>query len=128
MSLHQNTDGKSEEAEMKSRLDSLLEETDPEFIGELIKLFVVEGEGVIAEIDRSAASGELKVLERSAHSLKGASANVGAGDLQEACQTLELSARSGCVKTEEIRRIERLFGSAREILKTIQSRLEAKSG
>jgi HPt (histidine-containing phosphotransfer) domain-containing protein len=121
-------DSNAGEGEMKARLDSLVEETDLEFVLDLIKLYVTEGEAVIAEILRSASSGEWKALERSAHSLKGASANVGAVELVRACQEAELSARSGGVQAGDIERIGRLFGSAIEILRTIQGRLEAESG
>ena len=68
---------------------------DPGLLVELIDLYLADAPQRMAEIEKSLASGDWKLLERAAHTLKSASANIGALGLSALCQQLELKAR-GC--------------------------------
>src|SRR5690349_17534232 len=66
---------------------------DPGLLVELIDLYLSDAPQRMAEIERSLASGDWKLLERAAHTLKSASANIGALGLSEICKELECQAR-----------------------------------
>src|SRR6185295_11603483 len=51
---------------------------DPGLLVELIDLYLADAPLRMAEIEQSLASGDWKLLERAAHTLKSASANIGA--------------------------------------------------
>ena len=67
---------------------------DPGLLLELVELYLGDAPQRMAEIERGLASGDWKLLERAAHTLKSASANIGALGLSSICQELELEARS----------------------------------
>jgi len=69
-------------------------EQDPGLLLELIDLYLSDAPQRMAEIEQSLASGNWKLLERAAHTLKSASANIGALGLSALCQQLELKARA----------------------------------
>jgi len=66
---------------------------DPGLLVELIDLYLQDAPQRMAEIEQSLASGDWKLLERAAHTLKSASANIGALALSEVCRELECQAR-----------------------------------
>jgi two-component system, sensor histidine kinase and response regulator len=63
---------------------------DAEFAREVAGAFVYTSEELLAELDRCIARRDHGALERAAHSLKGASANIRATRLRELCAELEL--------------------------------------
>ena len=69
-------------------------EQDPGLLLELIDLYLTDAPQRMAEIEQSLAAGDWKLLERAAHTLKSASANIGALNLSALCQQLELKARA----------------------------------
>jgi CheY-like chemotaxis protein len=75
--------------EMHNRLDLLVSETDPEFVGELIERFIEQGRPQVSEIDRALRSRDWESLKATAHSFKGASRNLGAGELAGLLEQLE---------------------------------------
>ncbi|HUJ32367.1 MAG TPA: response regulator [Candidatus Acidoferrum sp.] len=68
---------------------------DRELLEEVAHLFAEEWPKSVAEIESALAAGDLPLLQRLAHSLKGASANVGAKRVSSAALELETLSRAG---------------------------------
>ena len=68
---------------------------DTDFEVELLEMFLQDAEHSVGELERAIASRSLQSIEDIAHSLHGASANVGASALALAASQLEQMARSG---------------------------------
>lgn len=64
-------------------------EGDRELLVEIIATFRSSSEGLLESIRKAATAGESKTLERDAHQLKGALANVGARSASAAAARLE---------------------------------------
>jgi HPt (histidine-containing phosphotransfer) domain-containing protein len=62
---------------------------DPSFLCELIQIYLSDSPQQIAEIEDSLEKGDAPRLTRAAHSLKGSSANFGAGQLRALCEKIE---------------------------------------
>jgi HPt (histidine-containing phosphotransfer) domain-containing protein len=67
---------------------------DPGQFRELIDLFLAEMESGLASMRKASAEGNTAELAQLAHSLKGASASMGAGGLASLCRTLEETAKN----------------------------------
>ncbi len=76
-------------------LCDLQDEEDPDFIRDLIDLFLVETPRRLGEVRLARASGDLRAVAHIAHTVKGAAANFGARALQLRCQQIESLARAG---------------------------------
>ncbi len=68
---------------------------DAAFEAELLEMFLKDAEISLRELELAIASHSLQTIEDIAHSLRGASANVGACALALVARQLEHSARSG---------------------------------
>jgi len=68
---------------------------DPDALGEIVDAFLEEGPQRLGELDGGLAAGDLVLVGRAAHTLKANAGTFGAGDLEEACRTLEAAARAG---------------------------------
>jgi CheY-like chemotaxis protein len=66
---------------------------DPELFQELVDLFLRETPRLMADLDRAFAAGDLKAVERAAHSLKSSSANLGAVELSNLFREIEMAGR-----------------------------------
>jgi histidine phosphotransfer protein HptB len=75
------------------RLRELEQETDFEFVLELIDIYLSEGPKQIQAISSAVESRNLQSLMVTAHTLKGSSLNLGATDLGALCLKLELIGR-----------------------------------
>jgi HPt (histidine-containing phosphotransfer) domain-containing protein len=109
---------------MIARLTELLVDTDPEFLLTLIDLFRNQGEEMFGAVQRAADARELKTLERSAHSLKGAATNIGATDLKEISQVVEHGAKRGEILQEDIRHLGEALAATSAMLLEIRGRIE----
>ncbi|NPV62637.1 MAG: Hpt domain-containing protein [Methanotrichaceae archaeon] len=78
-------------------LADLQEEGEPDIVEDIGGIFLAHAPAKIDAIAEAASKGDLKVLERAAHSLKSSSAYVGAMRLSAMCRELEERARSGSV-------------------------------
>ena len=67
---------------------------DPGLLAELIELFLKDAPERIGEVESGLASGEIKLVERAAHTLKSSSANIGAVNLSDICKRIEAHARN----------------------------------
>jgi two-component system, sensor histidine kinase and response regulator len=96
-------------------LDAALKrlEGDRELLEEVARLFLDECPKMLAEIQSAASAGDLHLLERAAHTLKGSSANVGALAVSEAAIELEHRARSNRLDSAKalIQRVEEQVAS-----------------
>ena len=70
---------------------------DEELLREITSIFLEEYPALIGEIQAAVVSGDLKRLERAAHSLKGSVANFGAQTATDAAYRLETIGRKGQV-------------------------------
>ena len=72
-------------------LDALMETTggDPDFLGELIDVFLTDAVELLAAMDGALAGGDAGALRRAAHSLKSNAATFGATRLTALARQLE---------------------------------------
>ena len=93
---------------------------DTDFQRELIETFIASGDATLAQIVEALASQDFATLRKSAHSLKGASANIRARALSAAAKDLE--AHAAGQKTDECRAqlgpLRELYEQARDYLKS----------
>lgn len=66
---------------------------DPGLLQELIELFLDDAPRRLDEMKLGLCEGDYSLMQRSAHTLKSSSANLGAARLSEICRTLEFAAR-----------------------------------
>jgi signal transduction histidine kinase/CheY-like chemotaxis protein/HPt (histidine-containing phosphotransfer) domain-containing protein len=69
----------------------------PGIVNRVIVLFLNSAPALVRELEEGAASGDTARLHRASHTLKSASANVGAALLSAHCKELEAMARAGSV-------------------------------
>ncbi len=94
---------------LSPRMAQLLEETDAEFLVELIDLFRDDSAVLMSQITRAAAAREIKNLEHDAHTLKGAAANLGEEPLRLVCETIEHTCRDGKMPEAEVFSIHAIY-------------------
>jgi len=110
--------------------EEVLEELRTVLGGELdriIRVFLDDAPRQIAALEEAAVMPDLEALREHAHSLKSASANLGAMQLSAAAKRVELGARTGSLDRPavEVARIAWEFSRAREILLDALPRAEA---
>jgi PAS domain S-box-containing protein len=94
-------------------------EGDRELLEELMGMFAAECSHDIAEIRKSLEARNMGLLERLAHTLKGASASLAAGRVADAAFALEKQARTGEVGDAE-QLLETLLGEINSLLPEIE--------
>jgi len=77
-----------------TRLQELVQETDFEFVVELIDIYINETPAQIKAIEKALDVHDYQMLTITAHTLKGSSLNLGAKQLGAACFKLEELGRS----------------------------------
>ena len=77
-----------------SQLRELQNADDPDLLGRVLKLYLVESPKLLARMKQVTEQGDLLEIERSAHSLKSSSGNVGATELTRLCGDIHLAARA----------------------------------
>jgi PAS domain S-box-containing protein len=88
---------------------------DSTFIGELISLYLKDSQGQMGSIREAVIGGDLALLTRSAHKLKGSSAQLGAYRVSDVCGRLEEIGREGST------------GSAESLIEELESSFEVDS-
>ncbi|MEL6776821.1 MAG: Hpt domain-containing protein [Cyanobacteria bacterium J06597_16] len=68
---------------------------DAEFEAELLTMFLTDADSSLMQLEQAVANQDAGTVEEVAHSLRGASANVGAIALAKVASELENTARSG---------------------------------
>ena len=93
---------------------------DPAFLQGLIDDFLQQAARQLAELREAAALGDPTKMKSVAHSMKGASATLGAIEVASACAALEVSAAAGRVTgPDELQRIARTVDRAAEALHAV---------
>jgi PAS domain S-box-containing protein len=89
----------------------------------LIDLHEEEGTALIAQLRAAVEAGDIEALRGTAHTLKSASASVGAMRLARLCEALELAARGGAVEDPagSVDEIVETFGSTQVELERLRS-------
>ena len=85
------------------QLSNVLTNGKPEMLARVINLYLVESPKLIQKLKHAAGAGDARQIERSAHSLRSCSANLGANMLSRYCEDIEASARRA--DTDEARKI-----------------------
>ncbi|MBD3424645.1 MAG: hypothetical protein GF417_09430 [Candidatus Latescibacteria bacterium] len=85
---------------------------DRDFYNEIIRDFVEDAERILSELEQAIAANDREKAERSAHSLKGSSANIGATALSRASLRVEKAVR------------ERRMGAAGKLLCGMKDQFE----
>jgi len=106
------------------RLKELVQETDFEFVIELIDIYLNETPTQIQTIVKALDTQDHHMLTIAAHTLKGSSLNLGAKQLGAACFKLEELGRSGIPISASIntKEIESEFEQVKAILLTFKQR------
>jgi two-component system, sensor histidine kinase and response regulator len=73
-----------------ARLRALAEATEPSLIGQIFTSFLSDGAERIDKLQNALDGSDLELLRKTAHALRGASANIGAHHLVDIAQQLEL--------------------------------------
>ncbi|GAP05993.1 protein containing PAS domain S-box [Anaerolinea thermolimosa] len=76
-------------------LRELQEEDEPDFLTELIDIYLEDAAVLVSEIEEKTRSGDLGGVRQAAHTLKGSSGNLGALVLSKICYEMELCAKNG---------------------------------
>jgi signal transduction histidine kinase/DNA-binding response OmpR family regulator/HPt (histidine-containing phosphotransfer) domain-containing protein len=80
-----------------NNLAQLQREGRPDIVNRVITLFLESAPALLRDLQEGAARSDTAVLHRASHTLKSASANVGAALLSAHCRELEAMARTGSV-------------------------------
>ena len=75
-------------------LEALSDEEDS-FVAELVELFLQDAPRRLESLDAALTDGEVETAARAAHTLKGMSANIGAVEMQQLCERVEVTANAG---------------------------------
>ena len=103
-------------------LVSLLADTDVEFMRKIIHTFRVHGDRTLSRMQVAITAGDQDTVEQCAHSLKGASANLGLTTLEEESALLEHAAREGRAKVRDVDAVRRELQTAVEELLRFETR------
>lgn len=68
---------------------------DTEFVADLVRTYLSEGESHLEQMSAAAASGDAGAIVRPAHTLKSSSASVGAARLARIAREIEFAGREG---------------------------------
>lgn len=96
----------------------LLSEDNPEFEIELLQLFLDDSITHMRELERAIARHDLPQVERAAHHLKGASANIGAKAMHTVAEQMEHQARQGRwdMQTALLAQLQRLLDVIQQLV------------
>jgi HPt (histidine-containing phosphotransfer) domain-containing protein len=83
------------DAEIIGRLERLGEAAGEDLIGQLAILFVADADARVVELREALATNDAAAVVRSAHTLSGASANLGATVLAHLCASLATDSAGG---------------------------------
>lgn len=72
---------------------SITDDGDPELLLDLVQMFLEDGPNKVRAVTEGIAAGDFESAERAAHSLKGSSGNLGARQLQNVCEQLQIATR-----------------------------------
>jgi CheY-like chemotaxis protein len=103
-------------------LAQLQREGRPDIVNRVITLFLESAPALLKDLEQGVASGDTALLHRASHTLKSASANVGAALLSSRCRELETIARTGPVP-DAAARVETIVGDYQRAKAALTARL-----
>lgn len=92
---HEPAEAEADDPPIDEEVLGLAADGDEFFMRELVEIYIRDAAERIAAIEMALSSGEAELLRRTAHALKGASANIGAKTLQRLAHELENAGRLG---------------------------------
>ncbi len=104
-------------------LRALASAGSPGFLAELIDIFVKEAEGHLVKLRESYAAKDAPTFERSAHTLKGSSGNLGAQAMSRLCHDLQAVGHAG-----DWAKAGTALAALEEEYRAVKSELEAEKG
>jgi HPt (histidine-containing phosphotransfer) domain-containing protein len=122
MSSHTDTRDPLDRSQIEFLLS--LDDGQGDALAEIVAEYLTLGDEGYAELLRQRREGDRNAFERTAHTLKGASANVGATGLADVCASLELHAREAQLDDagELLEQFEAQFDRVRAALEVFASR------
>jgi signal transduction histidine kinase/CheY-like chemotaxis protein/HPt (histidine-containing phosphotransfer) domain-containing protein len=105
-----------------NNLAQLQREGRPDIVNRVITLFLESAPALLKDLQDGAAKGDTAVLHRASHTLKSASANVGAALLSAHCRELEAMARLGQVP-DAAARVDTIAGDYQQAQAALTARL-----
>lgn len=81
-----------------ARLHALAEATEPSLIGQIFTSFLSDGAERLDKLQNALDGNDPELLRKTAHTLKGASANIGAHHIADIAQQLELLGQAGSMR------------------------------
>jgi two-component system, sensor histidine kinase and response regulator len=109
------------DAQVVGRLERLGKAAGEDLIGQLTTMFLSEADAWVVALREGLAGDDAAVVLRSAHSLSGASANLGATDLARLCATLATDGAAG-----DLTRGHALLGAVEAELGRVRSALDPR--
>lgn len=106
----------------RNALDTLAELMDTEDFDELIPAFLQSTQETFTELEQAIAADERKTIQRIAHSLKSASANLGAMQLSATAAELEARAQEINNFNDTISQLKSEFVAVKQALQSYQSK------
>ena len=103
-------------------LAQLQREGRPDIVNRVITLFLESAPALLKDLQEGAARGDAALLHRASHTLKSASANVGAALLSAHCRELEAMARAGSI-SDAAGRVETIIEDYRRAQAALTARL-----
>jgi two-component system sensor histidine kinase/response regulator len=114
--------------DLKAALDRF--DGDREFLGSMLQEFLDSASGQLKTLEKAAKRGDAGLIEREAHSIKGAAGNLGAKPIADVSLKLELLGRKGDLSgaDEVVTRLRTEFKRLEEYVnQTLQVESEVKS-
>src|SRR5437588_9628733 len=112
------------DARVLNGLAGLQREGRPDIVNRVIALFLENAPLLLKDLETGAANGDMALLHRASHTLKSASANVGAAQLSACCEGLEAALRTGGV-ADARSRVQGIVETYRLVESALTARLPA---
>jgi CheY-like chemotaxis protein len=109
-----------QEPASRVHLDTALFDGDPEFLAEIVNLFLATCPELLSSVEDAVARKDPNAVCRAAHTLKGAVANFGAEAVVEQAKALEMVGRGG-----DMTHAGEILQSLRSLIAALQPELEA---
>ena len=93
---------------------------EPDLVGKLIDLFVVDTTGRISVIKQAIIDGDSALIKREAHNAKGGAGNIGARRMAACCKELEQKAAQSDEAAIVITQLESEFRQVIEVLNNVK--------
>ena len=102
----------------RNRLDRMVQELDPEFVRELLDMFISEFPQLLSNLQRSFREGDAKHVFLYAHTLKGSSRQFGLEDLGNVFEELEQMGNQNALQGGEsmLAHVGEMYSEAKRLL------------